>query len=902
MARIAEHRPTRADAHQKIGVDPAPAMRARLARAIALTVFSLVVMIGMPLFLYSVVGSRWPDRGPTLADFETLHLRSDTELLFGAIAVAGWGLWAVFTLMVLYAVVGAIVDVLRWGVAVETWRDASNPVRWLAGLLIGAIAALWPAAANAAPPEPVDQTVAERTLTDAELAHTTTASGEDQPAAADTEVQQSTHTIAPNESLYSLAEHYLGNGERWPEIWEANRGITMSNGQPFINPDFITDGTVITIPANQEPNPSGNEHTDTEIHIVQTGQHLYGLAEQYLGDGERWPEIWEANRDRAFADGRTFTDPDRIFAGWDLIIPLDTPATPPDNNEPDAEPEPEPELEGEGEISVPDDTPSAIEPTDPADPPPSDEPTAVTEEDTSPAPDHTETTDEPAAADSIPVGLWLSTGTFLAASTVVLLAARARRKRSSPKASRDEEGPVTGRLSDLEALIDREQQRLTEPAEVETEPMTLDLTEETGIPIGADRTTPINLTDLATPALGLTGPGHKGAARAAIIAALEAEHPVRITTEAADRFNIDQAADTDAFAIIDTLDDLTTTPHHQSPGSPLVVCTEADIDHIGADALAEQLALEPDRVIVLGPWPLGPTLTLAADGTVETDDHLAEIEQCYIADAALLDQVLHDHTQTEPAVPETTPEPSVNTENTARLEPEPLQNDKPELESTHQAEATEPSTAATRFRLCVFGDLELYYNGVPVKLKQRARALTLLAALACADQPRAMTELLDIVVPDRPLTGARKYLNTIKANTRSAVRELAGDDTLDPIPYDPKTETFSLDTNLVTTDLAEFDDAEQTAALATDPADQAAALERLVALHTGDLTSDLEDLDDLRENYRIATKRACRTLASHYAEIGDSARAAKYRDMSIRDYADNGVTGPERIYGDRREQ
>ena len=883
MARIAEHRPTRTAERPKVGVDPAPAMRARLACAIALTAFSVGVMVGMPLFLYYAVGSRWPNRGPSLHDFETLHLRSDTELLFGAIAIAGWALWAVFTAMVLYAVVGAIVDVLRWGVAAETWRDASNPVRWLAGLLIGAIAAFWPAAANAAPPEPVDQTVAEGTLTDTELAHTTT-SAEEQSAAADMETQQTTHVIALNDSLYSLAQHYLGDGGQWPEIWKANRGITMSNGQPFTDPDFITDGTVITIPVNQDPDPSGNEHTHTAVHIVQTGQHLYGLAEHYLGDGERWPVIWETNQGQVFADGRTFTDPDRIFAGWDLIIPLDTPTTQPDNDESDTEPEPGPELEGEGEISVPDDTPSAVEPTEPAAPPSSDEPIATTEEDTSPAPDRIETsgtTDDSAAADSIPVGLWLSTGTFLAASTVTLMVARARRRRKtpSPKASRDEEGPVTGRLSDLEALIDREQQRLTEPAEPETESMTLDLTEETGIPIGADRTTPINLADLATPALGLTGPGHKGAARATIIAALEAEHPVSLTTEAADRLDIDQATDTYAFAIIDTLDDLPAFQDHQLPGSPLVVCAGTDIDRIGADALAEQLALGPERVIVLDPWPLGPTFTLAADGTVETDDHPAGVEQCYIADAELLGQVLRDYTQTEPVASETTPDPSMNLEDAIGPEPEPLRNENPESEPSHQIEMTEPTSVATGFRLCVFGDLELYYNGVPVKLKQRARALTLLAALACADQPRTMTELLDIVVPDRPLTGARKYLNTIKANTRNAVRDLAGDDTLDPIPYDPKTETFSLNTNLVTTDLAEFDDAEQTATLTADSAERTAALEWLVALHTGDLAPDLEDLDGLRENYRTATERACRILADHYAETSDAAKAAKYRAL-----------------------
>src|SRR5690606_35884451 len=132
---------------------------------------------------------------------------------------------------------------------------------------------------------------------------------------------------------------------------------------------------------------------------------------------------------------------------------------------------------------------------------------------------------------------------------------------------------------------------------------------------------------------------------------------------------------------------------------------------------------------------------------------------------------------------------------------------------------------------------------------------------------------------DRPLKNARRYTNIIITNIRHAVREALHDQTLDPVPFDKKTETFRLDTGLIETDLAEFDDAEQTAALATDPAERAAALERLAALHVGDLAPDVEALDDLRANYRAAAERACRTLADYYSEKGDPARAAKYRTL-----------------------
>lgn len=905
MSRIAEQPPTTSRGNRpEAGVDPAPVMRARLAGGIAFTAFSLAVIVGMPIFLTQAVGSRWPDRGPILRDFETLHLRSDTELLFGGIALVGWGLWLVFTIMVLYAVIGAIADVLRWGVAAETWRDASNPVRWMAGLLIGAVAALWPTAANAAPPEPVDQTVASRALTDDELTHLTPVNASETVpvvTAAQTEPEDDdagpiTHTIGSTDSLYSLAKQYLGSGDRWPEVWEMNQGITMSNGQPFTDPAFVTDGTVVTIPTDAAAASSVQE-TET-IHIVQAGQHLYRLAEDFYGDGEQWPRIWEANRGRTFADGRTFTDPDRIFTDWDLHIPADNEAPQPDNSEPepgnddsteddpDASPEPgtaEPdagaELEGEGEITDPDQSAPAT--PDETEAPPTAEDAATTPADATASDNDT----NPASAVSaLPVGVWLGTGTFLAASTVAFLVARAKRRKTRDPKDSDEDRPVTGRLADLEAMIDHEQHRLTEHAG--PEPITEDLTvsdlDVADLPIGADETRPVDLADLAVPALGLTGPGHKGAVRAAVITALDTDHPVTVTAGVADLLDIapDTSTGPGPVRIADDLEGACDDGGgNRFDAYRLVICTGDDVDRIGAEALAEHLALHDDRVIVLGEYTLGPTATLAADGTLEAaTGSMAGIEQCYIAEAALFHEVLADHT--EPAtVPAGTAATGHADDNPGDVEPAPAPDEPVAVAEDTEPEAAVNAAAGAGFRLCVFGDLDLYHDGVPVKLKQHARALILLAALACGDEGRTMEELLDIVTPDRPLKGAREYVNIIKSNLRATVRELAGDDTLDPVPYDEKTATFCLDTALITTDLAEIDAADQQAALATDPAEQIAALERLVRLHTGDLAPDIDQLSDLREDYRTAVQRACTRLADHYAEHGDPARAAKYRSM-----------------------
>src|SRR6266545_3765991 len=56
-------------------------------------------------------------------------------------------------------------------------------------------------------------------------------------------------------------------------------------------------------------------------HKVVKGESLWRIADRFLGDPERWPEIWELNKGKYWphVSGRTtFSDPDLIFPGWVL--------------------------------------------------------------------------------------------------------------------------------------------------------------------------------------------------------------------------------------------------------------------------------------------------------------------------------------------------------------------------------------------------------------------------------------------------------------------------------------------------------------------------------------------------------------------------------------------------------
>lgn len=64
---------------------------------------------------------------------------------------------------------------------------------------------------------------------------------------------------------------------------------------------------------------------------VGPGDSAWSLAEEHLGDGMRWRDLWETNRHVVQPDGRTWSDPQIIRAGWRLEIPTSGPRDAPPN-------------------------------------------------------------------------------------------------------------------------------------------------------------------------------------------------------------------------------------------------------------------------------------------------------------------------------------------------------------------------------------------------------------------------------------------------------------------------------------------------------------------------------------------------------------------------------------------
>jgi DNA-binding SARP family transcriptional activator/nucleoid-associated protein YgaU len=65
--------------------------------------------------------------------------------------------------------------------------------------------------------------------------------------------------------------------------------------------------------------------------VVEAPSDAWNLAERHLGDGLRWSELWEHNRDRIQPDGQRWLDPESIVeAGWELVLPAGSAVPAPD--------------------------------------------------------------------------------------------------------------------------------------------------------------------------------------------------------------------------------------------------------------------------------------------------------------------------------------------------------------------------------------------------------------------------------------------------------------------------------------------------------------------------------------------------------------------------------------------
>lgn len=420
-------------------IDGAPGPMARLATGLGALTVLVGITAGLPLALRYAAAVMLPHGWTPLAELPGALTSPDDGTLFAqAIIAAGWGVWAIFSLLVLWEIMRRLL-----GRQPHTTARVRTP-HGLAGLLVAAVAALTtsPTAASSVQAATVAVVATDSPLPD----------DDQMPPEPATGPRYITHLVDRGEGLLDVAEKYHLS---WEQVAEANYGRPQPDGgmlepgRTVIYPGWqlripATPAPATTLVAAAEDSPTvcAGEHIlningDRWAYQVQRDDSLWHIAELCLGDGTRWPDIWELNRGRHFPQvGGTLHDPDLIYPGWDLELPSDAVPPPeaepvqPEAPEPPADPEPEPEPEPAPPASVTPAPSQRPEPTPPAASTPAPGVTGPGERPDAGQPDEPFTEDEPSDTGVVlPTGAWVSFGlAAVIASAALLLRAHRRRR------------------------------------------------------------------------------------------------------------------------------------------------------------------------------------------------------------------------------------------------------------------------------------------------------------------------------------------------------------------------------------------------------------------------------------------------------------------------------------------
>ena len=271
--------------------------RALVTGLAALAALALVV-VGLPVVLYRFGGSPLPGQiGGWHRIAAVLASRDDGNLLVGVIRACSWLAWLLFTVCVLTEVQAAIrgsrAPHLQLGGLQGTaaYLVALTALAFTApsGFTLSASAAVITQPGSASHPGPASQHgpfTRSGPSSDPGAAGLADAAG--RPGQWSQAVELAPMTVSRQHASASTAG-FLGV-------------------QKPMHADLDADGKMAS-----------------RLVVVRAGDCLWSLAQRYLGDGDRYPEIASMNYGHEMGGGQVFTNPSLIDPGWQLLLPA--PAT-----------------------------------------------------------------------------------------------------------------------------------------------------------------------------------------------------------------------------------------------------------------------------------------------------------------------------------------------------------------------------------------------------------------------------------------------------------------------------------------------------------------------------------------------------------------------------------------------
>ena len=278
---------------------------ARLIRGLGSLAVLMLGLAGIPIALALLGGNPLPHELTWTAVWRELSAPVDGTHLVGLITIVGWLAWFVFGLSVISELV-AIMSRQRIHLHLP---GLDAPQRFAAGLLISVITMISvPQGVQAGPPPSSQITAAaaipepSESIMEPVITQTQTPAVAAQAARGDHTAHH--HEVRPGDDLWSIAEHYYGDGREWRKIAAANPTV-LTGG-----PDRLHVGWRLQIPDLDESQPHRSGHAV----VVRRGDTLSSIAERELGSASRWTDIFHANRAQ-------LQDPDELAVGIPLVLP-----------------------------------------------------------------------------------------------------------------------------------------------------------------------------------------------------------------------------------------------------------------------------------------------------------------------------------------------------------------------------------------------------------------------------------------------------------------------------------------------------------------------------------------------------------------------------------------------------
>ncbi|MBP1782742.1 hypothetical protein J3R08_002592 [Micromonospora sp. HB375] len=294
----------------------------------------VAVTAALPALLLWAAGNPLPRLGTWLSTltndpgaaagqiWQALSSRDDGDLFLQTLTLIGWiaallaaWTWVTFLVAVVVETVAQLRarrrgQVPRNAARIPGARFQQRVAAALIAAILGAIAA--PTLASAAAPAALTTPAVAAPRSDHVVAKPIA------PVDATTTTGYVEHPVERGESLLDIAE---AHNVPWQRLAEANHGLAQPDGRSLQPGNTrVYAGWTLRIPIVASPVAKTMQAPGRLVYEVARGDWLAGVAERFLGDADRYPELVAINSD---LERRDYRFPDHIERGWRITLPAE---------------------------------------------------------------------------------------------------------------------------------------------------------------------------------------------------------------------------------------------------------------------------------------------------------------------------------------------------------------------------------------------------------------------------------------------------------------------------------------------------------------------------------------------------------------------------------------------------